>query len=100
MSIVDWISFFGALLISRTFEFFFIFSFCGDDHFLGHKNIVCSQKMYSLIEWKGENLVNVYALSRILSPRKELCDYKVRDVVKAKFGNGVYEATILELSGK
>lgn len=55
--------------------------------------------MYGLLEWKNEGLVNVYSLSRILSPRKELQEYEVDEVVKAKFGNQVYEVTILQISG-
>ena len=56
--------------------------------------------MYALIEWKGEYLVNVYALTRILSPRKELTEYKPNDHVKARFGSEVFEAVIHEISGK
>ena len=57
-------------------------------------------EMYALIEWKGENLVNVYSLSRIISPRKEFADYNVGETVRAKFGAKTYEAIILEISGR
>ena len=55
--------------------------------------------MFALIQWKGENLVNLFSLKRITSPRKELFQYKVGKLVKAKFGSKEYEATILAISG-
>jgi sRNA-binding protein len=56
--------------------------------------------MHALVEWKSEDLVNMYSLTRIISPRKELSDYFVGETVRAKFGSQIYEATILEILGK
>ena len=67
-----------------------IYSFAFEDLF---------RAMFALIVWKGENLVNVYSLKRITSPRKELFQYKVGELVKAKFGSKEYEATILAILG-
>lgn len=64
------------------------------------KKLQSKTQMYALIEWKDENLVNVYSLTRIISPRKEINEYKVGDNVKANFGGKVYEAIILNISGK
>lgn len=53
--------------------------------------------MYALMEWIEEEKVSIITISRIKDPRKEFCQYKVGDLVKASCHgfSGVHPAKIL-----
>ncbi|KAJ8317209.1 hypothetical protein KUTeg_005113 [Tegillarca granosa] len=57
--------------------------------------------MYALVEWTDEEKVSTITLSRIKEPRKDFCDYKVGDIVKASCHGfpGVHPAKILAIRG-
>lgn len=56
--------------------------------------------MYATVEWILEGLFSVVSLITITEPRKPLDEYKVEDMVKAKFRGTVYPARIVQLSGE
>ncbi|XP_052260414.1 uncharacterized protein LOC127864621 [Dreissena polymorpha] len=52
--------------------------------------------MYAILYWE-DSTFSVVALSGILSPRKEVNEYAIGDVVQAKFQGKVYSAKIYEI---
>lgn len=56
--------------------------------------------MYATVEWIGEDLFSVISLSTITDPRRPFDEYRLTDIVKAKYQGKIYEARIAELSGK
>ncbi len=55
--------------------------------------------MFASIEWE-DGFVSIISVASILTPRRELNQYKAGDGITAKWRGKVYSATILEIRGK
>ncbi len=56
---------------------------------------------YAVFHWCGEKNYNVYSLSEIVTPRKNVDEYKAGDTVKCRFnGKTPYEAVIEGISAE